>query len=116
MRRSLFVLALALALATPAFAQIEGGSITGAIKDEQGGALPGVVVSAQGVDATLTATSDVAGEYRFLNLAPGPYKVTAALQGFATVIRENVIVSVGKNVELPLVMKVGGVAETITVN
>jgi len=116
MKRWSFVLALVLAFAAPAFAQIQGGSITGAIKDEQGGALPGVVVSAQGVDATETYTTDAGGEYRFLNLAPGPYKVTASLQGFATIVRDNVIVSVGKNVELPLTMKVGGVSETITVS
>ena len=64
--------------------------------------MPGVTVSAQGVDATKTFTTETDGQYRFLNLAPGPYKVTAALQGFTTVIRENVIVSVGRNVELPM--------------
>ncbi len=116
MKRWVFVLALALATAVPAFAQIQGGSITGAIKDEQGGVLPGVTVTAQGVDATLNAVTDASGEFRFLNLAPGPYKVTAALQGFATIIRDQVIVSVGKNVELPMTLKVSGVSETITVS
>src|SRR6185369_2650294 len=56
------------------------------------------------------------GEYRFLNLAPGPYKITAALQGFTTMVRDNVIVAVGRNVELPLALKIASVAETITVN
>src|SRR6185369_11361824 len=56
------------------------------------------------------------GEYRFLNLAPGPYKITAALQGFTTMVRDNVIVSVGRNVELPLSLKIAAVAETITVS
>ncbi|HZT75124.1 MAG TPA: TonB-dependent receptor [Vicinamibacterales bacterium] len=116
MKRWLFVLALVAAFAAPAFAQIEGGSIGGTIKDEQGGVLPGVSVTAQGVDATLTAVTDAAGEFRFLNLAPGPYKVTAALQGFATIVRDQVIVSVGKNVELPMMLKVSGVSETITVS
>ena len=68
----------------PAFAQIQGGSISGTIKDEQGGVLPGVTVTAQGVDATQTFVTEATGEFRFLNLAPGPYKVTAALQGFTT--------------------------------
>ncbi len=115
MKRWSTVLALVIAFAAPAFAQIEGGSITGAVKDEQGGVLPGVLITAQGVDATLTSTTDATGEFRFLNLAPGPYKVSAALQGFATIVRENVVVSVGRNVELPMTMKVSGVAETITV-
>src|SRR5581483_4121741 len=113
MKRWLFVLALVAAFAAPAFAQIEGGSIGGTIKDEQGGVLPGVSVTAQGVDATLTAVTDAAGEFRFLNLAPGPYKVTAALQGFATIVRDQVIVSVGKNVELPMMLKVSGESEIV---
>ena len=53
-----------------------------------------MTVTAQGLDATKTFTTETDGLFRFLNLAPGPYKVTAALQGFTTVVRENVIVSV----------------------
>jgi hypothetical protein len=117
MKRVIFVLAL-LAIATTgaAFAQIQGGTISGTVRDEQGGVLPGVTVTAQGVDATQTFVTEATGEYRFLNLAPGPYKITAALQGFTTMVRDNVIVAVGRNVELPLALKIASVAETITVN
>ena len=110
------MLALILAHALPAFGQIQGGSISGTIKDEQGGVLPGATVSAQGVDATQTFVTEATGEYRFLNLAPGPYKVTATLQGFTTIVRDNIIVSVGKSVDLPLSLKIAQVAETITVS
>jgi len=116
MKRMAFALAAMLAIAGSAFAQLSTGTITGKIVDEQGGVLPGVTVTLQGVDATETFTTEGTGEYRFLNLAPGPYKVTAALQGFSTIVRENVIVAVGKNVELPITMKIATVAETITVS
>jgi len=116
MKRLSFVLALVLAFALPAFAQIQGGTINGKIQDEQGGVLPGVTVTAQGLDATQTFVTEGTGEFRFLNLAPGPYRVTAALQGFTTVVRENVIVAVGRNVELPIVLKIATVSETITVS
>jgi len=71
MKRVIFVLAL-LAIATTgaAFAQIQGGTISGTVRDEQGGVLPGVTVTAQGVDATQTFITEATGEYRFLNLAP----------------------------------------------
>ena len=115
MKRISFVLTLVLAIAAPAFAQIQGGSISGTVKDEQGGVLPGVTVTAQGLDATHTFTTEGGGEYRFLNLAPGPYKVTAMLAGFTTVVREDVIVAVGRGVDLPLALKIATVAETITV-
>jgi len=115
MKRSLIMCALALLAAAPAFAQILGGTINGAVKDEQGGVLPGVTITVHGTDATQTYVTDGAGEFRFLNLAPGPYTVTATLQGFTTLKRENVIVEVGRAVELPMVLKVAAVAETITV-
>jgi hypothetical protein len=115
MRRTCFFVALLLAWTVSAFAQVQGGSIIGTIKDEQGGMLPGVTVTAQGLDATQTFVTEANGEFRFLNLAPGPYKVTATLSGFSTLVRENVIVEVGKNVELPMAMKVAAVSETITV-
>ena len=55
MKRLIFVLALAAGVSRlPAFAQIQGGTINGTVKDEQGGVLPGVTVTAQGVDATQT--------------------------------------------------------------
>src|SRR5580765_7651260 len=116
MRRLSVMAALLLAYAMPAFAQIQGGSISGTIKDEQGGVLPGVTVSVQGVDATQTFVTEASGEFRFLNLAPGPYKVTAVLPGFTTIVRDGVVVSVGKSIELPMTLKIAQVAETITVS
>ncbi|HYM23864.1 MAG TPA: carboxypeptidase regulatory-like domain-containing protein, partial [Vicinamibacterales bacterium] len=116
MKRSLVLFAFAMLFAASAFAQILGGTISGGIKDEQGGVLPGVTVTVQGTDATQTYVTDAAGEFRFLNLAPGPYTVTAALQGFTTLKRENVIVEVGKTVDLPMMLKVAAVSETITVS
>src|ERR1044072_2086774 len=107
MKRVIFMLALLMtsfATARAASAQIQGGSISGTVKDEQGGVLPGVTVTAQGVDATQTFVTEATGEYRFLNLAPGPYKVTAALQGFTPVVRDGIVVSVGKSVDLPLTL------------
>jgi hypothetical protein len=110
-----FVLVLLLAFAAQAFAQLQGGNLTGAVLDEQGAVLPGVTVTVRGLDATQTTTTDENGQFRFLNLAPGPYTITAALQGFTTVVRESIIVAVGKNVDLPIALKVAAVEETVTV-
>src|SRR5205814_2923954 len=62
-----------------------------------------------------TFTTEWNGEFRFLNLPPGPYKLTVALSGFTTNVRENVIIEGGRNVNLPVSMRVASVAETITV-
>jgi hypothetical protein len=103
-------------MSAAASAQIVGGSLTGTITDEQGGVLPGVLVTVQGADATQTFTTDETGAFRFLNLAPGTYKVTVALPGFSTVVRDNVVIAVGRNVDLPATLKIASVAETITVS
>ena len=115
MKRLLMACALMLATASAAFAQIGGGSITGTVQDDQGGVLPGASVTLAGSDRTTSSITDEAGKFRFLNLAPGTYKVTAALQGFSTVVREGLEVRVGANVDVPFSLKVATVEETITV-
>ena len=116
MKRWFLLVALALACASPAAAQLQGGSISGAAVDEQGGSLPGVTVTVKGVDISQTFITETSGQYRFLNLAPGAYTVTATLQGFTTFVRENVVVTIGRNVELPMTLRVASVSETITVS
>src|SRR5437867_290918 len=101
--------------AAAVFGQLSGGSVTGTVKDEQGGVLPGVMATLQGVNATRTITSDETGEFRFYNLSPGPYKLTLLLQGFTETVRENILVEVGRNVDLQMVMKVAGVSAAVTV-
>ncbi len=108
-------LALLLLSGSPAVAQLQNGTVNGVVKDQQGGVLPGVTATLQGVDATRTFVTEAAGEFRFLELAPGPYKLSVSLAGFQTVVRDNLIVEVGKNVAVTLQMKVAPVAETITV-
>ena len=79
--------------------------------------LPGVTVTLTGSDRTLTTRTDEAGKFRFLNLAPGTYKVSIAMDRFSTAVRDNVEVRVGATTELPTVaMKVATVEETVTVS
>lgn len=116
LQRGGFALALILAVALPAFGQLQGGNIYGTLRDEQGGSLPGATLTLKGEDRTVTFVTESNGEYRFLNLPPGSYTVTAVLTGFKTVIHENIIVVVGQNVDIPFVMQVAAVEESITVS
>ena len=79
---------------------MHGGSISGTVKDAQGGVLPGATVTVQGIDATESITTTSDGAYHFLDLAPGSYKITAALSGFTTLIRDGVMVEVGQDIDV----------------
>jgi hypothetical protein len=114
MRRLLIAVVLALS-AGPAFAQIATGNLSGTVVDAQGAVLPGASITLAGTDRTANAVSDDAGRFRFLSLPPGLYTVTAALQGFTTVVRERVEVRVGQNVDLPMELRIASVTETVTV-
>ena len=116
MRRITTALGLLLLLAgSPAGAQVQNGNIAGVVKDQQGGVLPGATATLSGVDVTRTFVTDASGEFRFLELAPGSYRLLLNLPGFQTVGRDNLIVEVGKNVDLALTLRIAPVAETVTV-
>ncbi len=108
-------LALALVLAGPAAAQVNNGNISGTARDQQGGVLPGVSATLQSSDATRVSVTDASGQFRFLEIAPGSYKLTLSLDGFQTLVRDNLIVEVGKNVDVMLTMRVAPLTETVTV-
>src|SRR5580765_8057831 len=108
-------LASLLLVSLPAVAQTPAGIISGRVGDATGLALPGVTVTVQGTDISRTFTTDGEGRYRFLDLAPGAYKLTSTLEGFATNVRDRVIVGVGQTVELPVTLAIGALTETVNV-
>ena len=97
--------------------QITTGAIQGTVVDTSGGSVPGVTVEVRNVDTNLTRSLVTEGDGRFvfLQLPPGNYTVTFTLAGFATLVQENVVLTVGRTVTVPAAMKVSGVAETVTV-
>ncbi len=117
LRRTMVAILLALA-AAPAGAQMQTGSILVRVTDDQGAAVPGAAVTLTSpvlVAGTMSGVTDGAGANRFPSLVPGVYAVRLELQGFKTVIRENVTVQVGATVPLDLQMPLATVAETVTV-
>ena len=80
------------------FAQgVSTASIAGTVRDESGGALPGVTVTATqtATGLTRTALSGEAGGYTLQSLPVGPYRLEFALQGFRTVVQTGVVLEVG---------------------
>ncbi len=117
-RLLLLVLVVMTASALTLEAQSTGSSLRGYVKDEQGGALPGVAVTATSPDMISPATgvTDHEGYYRLVNLPPGTYTVTAELTGFAIFKRENILLRAAVNFQVDVTMKIGTLSETITVS
>jgi len=112
----LLILTLALGLGA-AFAQTQRGSIDGRVVDNTGAVLPGVSVTVAGplLITSQLQTSDAGGNYIFVNLPPGTYELTYAIPGFQTLVRQGVIVSVGRTTTIDVSLDVAGVQETVTV-
>src|SRR4051812_7438628 len=94
------------------------GGVVGKVTDESGAVLPGVTVSATSRDTNVNSTvvTNESGAYTLLYLTPGPYRVSAELQGFKKVQRDNVDVRVGDRLEIDFKLEVGGVTEVVTVS
>jgi hypothetical protein len=114
MNRFLYLALGLLLAAAPAFAQISTGNVFGTVMDEQGGVLPGASVTLSGDFGTKSTVTSRNGEFRFLSLDNGTYKLTVALTGFSNVVR-SVRVTTGENVNLTFTLKVAGVQETVEV-
>ena len=113
----LFALALALALARPVAAQqtVDVGSISGRVVDETG-ADPGRhcrrdAPTHQVVASTVT---DEDGRFRLPYLRIGVYDLKASLAGFKDFTR-TIAVSAGSAFEIPVVLAVANISETIVI-
>ena len=98
-------------------ARLTGADLQGVVRDESKAVLPGAVVTAVNRDTNLTrtATSDAQGRFVLAALPPGTYKITVALQGFATADPGRLGLQLGQSVELDFTMKVAGGKEELTV-
>src|SRR5260370_33870975 len=92
------------------------GSIEGAMTDVQGGAISGAKLTAVNSDTglKLESVSDENGFFHFPVVPPGTYVVTAASTGFSN-YAVRVTVAVGAAIDLPIQLKVGTQATSVTV-
>jgi len=109
---------LALLTCSPVAAQETRARITGTATDVQGSMVPGVTVTAlnTATNVSTEAVTNASGFFTIQQLVPGPYKVTASLQGFKTFVRDGIDLHTAETVNVSVQLAVGGLEETITVS
>jgi hypothetical protein len=106
-----------LVLAGLGFSQQVNAKLFGVVTDTEGNPLPGVnvVATSPKMIGQAAAVTDETGTFRLLGMVPGTYKVVFTLQGFQTLVREGIIVSLESTITLHESLKVGTLEEQITV-
>lgn len=118
--RSLTLLLLAVLVAAPsarAQSQATTGVIEGIVYDQNGAVIPEATVLVRHKETGLERASvtDEDGRYRAVLLPLGTYTVEVSKAGFGRLIRENIEVTVGRTVNLPLTLQPATASETVTV-
>lgn len=118
LKKTFSALLLTVAFAAIAFGQRTTGNIEGTITDEKGAVVPGASVTVTGVSVGFNRTvqTDDQGVYRFPQIPAGTYKVTtAAINGFAQSVLENVTVTIEKTTTANVTVGVTAAVNTVDV-
>lgn len=101
-----------------ASAQVLYGTLVGNVTDPSGAVVPNAKVDALNVQTGITRSTatDSSGGYRIPDLQEGTYKVSISVQGFATVVLQNVGVTVNNIRRADAELKVAQAQTTVEVN
>ncbi len=115
----IFVLSLfsVLLLISAVFAQETTGGLQGTVRDPSGAvvAKASIVLTGTTLLGEKTLETDSTGYYRFANLPPGVYTVTAKAAGFAELKREGIRIEIGHLPTLDLTLSVGAAGTVVEV-
>jgi len=80
--------------ASASFGQTFFGSIVGTVADPSASAVPqaSITLTNLGTAERRTGLSDNSGNYQFINLVPGQYKVEVEMTGFRRLVRDAITV------------------------
>src|SRR5215471_13420268 len=120
MKRIVFCLVsvfIAVALAAGSVWAQATEQISGTVRDQSGGVLPGVEVTVThtGTGAARTVLSNETGSYVLSNLPIGPYRLEAGLAGFRTFVQTGIVLQVNSAPVVNPVLEVGQVSEQVEV-
>ncbi len=103
--------------AAAAQSQLGTGAISGIVKDPSGSVVGGAKVTVEQAETGLTRqmTTGDSGQFLAPVLPTGSYRVKIAKAGFSTLEQDDILVDVGSTASIAATLKVGEMAETVTV-
>ena len=115
--KSALSVALAVVSVLPISAQMNTGELSGVVRDESGGILPGATVTASHAASGLTVerVSDTEGRFFITSLPVGEWEVVVALPGFRRVVQPGLVLEIGQTLELEYTLNLGQITEEVTV-
>lgn len=98
-------------------AQVLYGSLTGHVTDPSHAPIPNAKVTAMNVEtgASQRTITNSKGMYLFTNLQPGTYRVAISAKSFATVVHQNVPVSVNTEQRVDARLQLARVSQSVNV-
>ncbi len=113
--KKIFLFAIAILLTSPAWAQFTS-NVQGVVQDSSGAVISKATVTLtnQATQASRSTTSDADGNFRFVSLAPGSYKLAVEAAGYSK-SESTLTLLTEQNLNVPVTLKVGAVTEAVTV-
>ena len=101
----------------PALAQLNRGTITGAVTDPSGAAIAEAKITAVHLDTNTSSstTSTASGNYTLSALQIGVYRLEVEAPGFKRAKRDTIPVTAGTTIGIDVALEIGSVAESVEV-
>ena len=112
------VTAIVLVTGSACLAQVSGGTISGSARDSSERAIAGAHISVKNSETAIlrSVTADHDGTYTVPNLVAGTYQISVSKEGFATLVRLGVVVTVGSEEVFDFKLNPGEVKTKIEVS
>jgi len=101
-----------------AWSQSVYGKIAGSVTDQSGAAIANATLTLTNLatGAKQTMESSASGEYAFVNILPGRYRIEGEKSGFKKFVREPIVVEIESGLRVDFVLQVGSQSETVEVS
>jgi len=111
------LLALAVAVSSPAYSQTLYGSVVGTVLDQSGASIPDVsiTVTNKGTNQSVETKTDEGGRFSVPNLLPGTYDLKATGTGFRPYNRTDIVITANTIARADMQLELGATTEQITV-